>query len=179
MSSPTGFTPTSTIARQIAQANQKANPDARPQNASSQGPRAAVFANATAPSASAAAPTAQVAAPSVAAAASAAPASAPGLSLASAAPGQLSAVLIASNAKLAVSLANQPTSFQNLSASAATQSGEVGEKDRNKKKVSEDVNRATRIGDESTKALKQTDNSAMGGDDTASGAATGPGSTPT
>lgn len=173
-SNPTGFVPTNNVAKQVAQAHsQRSNPDARPQNAAQQGqgPRAAAFANATAPTATAAAPAAP-AAPAATPAAIAVGGTTSPRGQTAAPPGNLATALIA-NAKLAVSLAGQLIVMNpGLAAVAVTATGET--KDSNKDKANKEINRATRVGDESIMALKQTDNSAMGGDvDSANGASQG------
>lgn len=168
-SNPTGFVPTNNIARQVAQANsQRSNPDARPQNAAQQGqgPRAAAFTNATAPAATAAAPAAPATAAAPAAIAVGGTTSPRGQTASPTLAQQLAIPMAAYPGGLAT-IVNNP-GLQGLAVTSIE--ADKKSKDEANKKINQD----TTIGRESTKALKQTDNSAMGGDvDTANGASQG------
>ena len=161
------------VAQQLAQtqAANRANSSANVSNNQStvgQGPRAAVFANATA----------QANTPAAAPAAPAAP-GAPGISPS----GTTAATSPLATARAAAVAPNQAQSLGQLAGALAmatnprvminiaSQGAMLETRDGNKDKVSKDINRATRIGAESTQALKQTE-TAMGGDvDSANGAA--------
>ena len=161
----TGFSPN--VARSIAQTN-KTNPNQNSNNtqAASQGPRAATFSNATAPTAapstavttSGSAPAAPIGGTTTAAPARTAPAQAQNIPIAMH-PGAMAALMSKSG--------------------VATQAvGEVSsKKDQNKDDTNKAINRATDIGDKSGLAL-QGDNSSVGEEAAKSGAtggASGPG----
>ena len=150
----TGFTPN--VARQIAQVNQKANPDRNTQAQTNQGPRAAAFASANSPTNSLAPVSTAVAAPG----------SAPAPSVGgTTSPAAVATARTAPNAPMAMPITGFPAAMAAFMksgvASQAVANKAVSESDENKKETNKAINRATEVGEKSGLAL-QGDNSSVG-----------------